>query len=118
MKRVLVLLSLAGTWVVFAQVSPAGAQSKSSSPAASSVRGKQIFAQKCSVCHNANSTDPKVGPGLKGLYKSGTFTTNGNKITDQSLRSWIEDGDAEMPAFNSVLSPKQISDVIAYLKTL
>ena len=31
-------------------------------------KGKDVFDQ-CSVCHNADSTDTKVGPGLKGLSR-------------------------------------------------
>ena len=33
-------------------------------------KGKEVFDQ-CSVCHNADSTETKVGPGLKGLFKHG-----------------------------------------------
>jgi cytochrome c2 len=32
-------------------------------------KGKEVFDQ-CSVCHNADSTETKVGPGLKGLFKT------------------------------------------------
>ncbi len=31
-------------------------------------KGKECFEQ-CSVCHNADSTETEVGPGLKGLFK-------------------------------------------------
>ena len=30
-------------------------------------KGKETF-QQCSVCHNADSTEKKMGPGLKGLF--------------------------------------------------
>jgi mono/diheme cytochrome c family protein len=43
---------------------------------------------------------------------------NGNKITDDSLKTWIENGDQLMPPFKEVLGPPQIKDVIAYVKTL
>ena len=81
-------------------------------------RGKDIFQQKCSVCHYDNSDQKKIGPGLKGLSKRGTFSVNGNKITDDSLRAWIENGDQLMPPFKDVLEAGQIKDVIAYVKTL
>jgi mono/diheme cytochrome c family protein len=86
--------------------------------AAAVKRGKDVFQQKCSVCHYDNSDQKKIGPGLKGLAKRGTFSVNGNKITDESLKTWIENGDQLMPPFKEVLEPGQIKDVIAYVKTL
>jgi len=80
-------------------------------------RGKSLFQQKCSVCHYDTSDQKKIGPGLKGLSKRGTFA-NGNKITDDSLKTWIENGDPLMPPFKDVLEAAQIKDVIAYVKTL
>jgi hypothetical protein len=65
-----------------------------------------------------NSEQKKIGPGLKGLSKRGTFSVNGNKITDESLKAWIENGDQLMPPFKDVLEAGQINDVIAYVKTL
>jgi len=64
------------------------------------------------------ATRKKIGPGLKGLSKRGTFSVNGNKITDESLKAWIENGDQLMPPFKDVLEAGQIKDVISYVKTL
>jgi cytochrome c len=93
---------------------PATAASAASQPAA----GKAVFDQKCMVCHNADSTDKKIGPGLKGLYARGTFTTSGNKITDESVTAFIQAGSGMMPPFKGVLEPAALQDVVAYLKTL
>jgi mono/diheme cytochrome c family protein len=86
--------------------------------AAAVARGKTLFQQKCSVCHYDTSDQKKIGPGLKGLSKRGTFAVNGNKITDDRLKTWIENGDQLMPPFKDVLEPGQVKDVIAYVKTL
>jgi cytochrome c len=86
--------------------------------AAAVARGKSLFQQKCAVCHYDTSDQKKIGPGLKGLNKRGTFTVNGNKVTDENLKTWIENGDQLMPPFKDVLEPGQIKDVIAYVKTL
>ena len=43
---------------------------------------------------------------------------NSNKVTDETLKTWIENGDTLMPPFKDVLDPAQIKDVIAYVKTL
>ena len=81
-------------------------------------RGKDLFQQKCSTCHYDTSDAKKIGPGLKGLNKRGTFTVNNNKVTDENLKSWIENGDSLMPPFKDVIDDNQIKDVIAYVKTL
>jgi cytochrome c2 len=86
--------------------------------AAAVARGKTIFQQKCTICHYDTSDQKKIGPGLKGIAKRGTFTVNGNKITDETLKTWIENGDALMPGLKDSLEASQIKDVIAYVKTL
>ncbi len=86
--------------------------------AAAAARGKEVFDKKCGVCHYADSDAKKIGPGLKGIGKRGTFTVNNNKVTDESLRTWIENGDTLMPPFKDVLDSAQIKDVVAYVKTL
>jgi len=85
---------------------------------ASAAKGKEIFEKKCALCHFAESDQQKIGPGLKGISKRGTFTVNGNKVTNESLKTWIENGDSLMPPFKEVLEPAQIKDVVAYVKTL
>ena len=81
-------------------------------------RGKDVFDKKCGLCHSADSDVKKIGPGLKGIFKRGTFTINTNKVTDQSLKLWIETGDALMQPFKDVLNANQIKDVVAYVRTL
>jgi mono/diheme cytochrome c family protein len=122
-KRTLITLGIAGLAVVgavFAQDPPAKAPAKKSAGAspAAAARGKEVFDKKCGVCHYADSDAKKIGPGLKGLSKRGTFTVNNNKVTDESLKTWIENGDTLMPPFKDVLEPPQIKDVITYVKTL
>src|SRR5437660_10648562 len=47
-------------------------------------KGKEVF-QHCGVCHNAHSTEKKMGPGLKGLF-SGEMMNNGKKPTGATVR--------------------------------
>lgn len=91
---------------------------KTGNNAAAVARGKTIFQQKCTVCHYDTSDQKKIGPGLKGISKRGTFTVNGSKITDETLKTWIENGDQLMPGLKDSLEAQQIKDVIAYVKTL
>jgi mono/diheme cytochrome c family protein len=113
--------ALAVSGALFAQNEhPAKTTKKSASGgnAAAAARGKALFDAKCSICHYADNDQKKIGPGLKGISKRGTFTVNNNKVTDESLKTWIENGDTLMPPFKDVLEPPQIKDVIAYVKTL
>jgi cytochrome c len=96
------------------KASPGGAGKNS----AAAERGKEIFEKKCAVCHYADSEAKKIGPGLKGISKRGTFTVNNNKVTDETLKTWIENGDTLMPPFKEVLEAPQIKDVVAYVRTL
>jgi mono/diheme cytochrome c family protein len=92
---------------------------KTPAPSGGSVsRGKAVFQEKCALCHYDTSDQKKIGPGLKGLNKRGTFSVNGNKITDENLKAWIENGDQLMPPFKEQLEPAQLKDVIAYVRTL
>ena len=70
------------------------------------------------ICSSKSPDHSVFTQTLKGLAKRGTFSVNGNKITDESLKAWIENGDQLMPPFKDVLEAGQIKDVIAYVKTL
>jgi cytochrome c2 len=123
-KRTYLLLgiaALATAGIVMAQDQPAKTSTKKTAAAGksgSATKGKDVFAEKCSVCHFADSDAKKIGPGLKGIGKRGTFTVNNNKVTDDALKTWIENGDSLMPPFKDVLDEQQIKDLIAYVKTL
>jgi mono/diheme cytochrome c family protein len=118
---VLGITVLAVSGAVFAQdpdAKPPAKKSTGGGSAAAAARGKDVFDKKCGVCHYADSDAKKIGPGLKGIGKRGTFSVNNNKVTDESLRTWIENGDNLMPPFKDVLDAGQIKDVVAYVKTL
>ena len=79
-------------------------------------KGKEVF-QQCAVCHNADSDEKKMGPGLKGLFKKDKLS-NGKKPTEANVRAQIDDGGNGMPAYKDMLSDQEKDDLIAYLKTL
>ena len=114
----LVLLAACAAVVTVSALAGQESSKKSGGNTAAVARGKTIFQQKCTVCHYDTSDQKKIGPGLKGISKRGTFTVNGNKITDESLKTWIENGDQLMPGLKDSLEAAQIKDVIAYVKTL
>ena len=79
--------------------------------------GKRLFNSKCAICHYRASPAKKIGPGLKGLFKRGTYA-DGKPVDDASLRAWIEKGGKDMPGFKDSLSAEQIRELVAYLKML
>src|SRR5687767_12202273 len=59
--------------------------------------GAKIFATNCAECHNADSKEPKEGPGLKGL-KDGRLPS-GDPATQEEILKLLEEGREEMPPF-------------------
>lgn len=79
-------------------------------------KGKETFEQ-CSVCHNVDTDEKKMGPSLKGLFKHEKLNS-GKKVTEENVKSVINNGGNGMPAYADMLSDDEKRDVIAYLKTL
>ena len=84
-------------------------------------KGKLLFDGKaepaCAVCHNATSTEKKMGPGLKGISQKAKFT-NGKKMSDAALKENILKGGGGMPGYEDTLKAADIANLVAYLKTL
>jgi len=79
-------------------------------------RGEGLFLQRCSLCHLPRKlkfgSPPVIGPSLSGQFKDAT--PDQLKI----LRGFILKGGPDMPGFQYGLEPKDVDDLIAYLKTL
>jgi cytochrome c len=110
-KSFVCLLTLAGSFLASALVFGAAKPGDAA-------KGKDTFSQSCDVCHNTDSTDVKVGPGLKGLFKKPNLQ-NKKKVSDATVMDLINKGSpAGMPAFEDQLSDQERANVLAYLKTL
>lgn len=79
-------------------------------------KGKETFEQ-CSGCHNADSTEKKMGPGLKGLFAKDTMA-GGVKPTYENVLHQINEGGNGMPGYKDLLSDQEKKDLMAYLQTL
>ncbi len=80
-------------------------------------KGKSTFDDNCSVCHNSDSTERKMGPGLKGLFKHEKLS-NGKAVNEANVTDVINGGGNGMPPFSDALSKTEKDDVIAFLKSL
>ena len=99
------------------------AQTKSAVPAPTAEklseqakRGEGLFLQRCSLCHLPRKlkfgSPAVIGPSLSGQFK--------DAAPDQMkiLRGFILKGGPDMPGFQYGLEPKEVDDLIDYLKTL
>jgi cytochrome c len=102
-------------WVVCATLA-AGSAALFAAGKGDAAKGKTVFEQ-CGVCHNADSTEKKMGPGLKGLFAKDKMS-NDKKPTEANVRAKIDEGGNGMPSYKDMLSDTEKDDLIAYLKTL
>jgi cytochrome c2 len=79
--------------------------------------GADLFQQNCSACHFSDSTADKIGPGLKGVFKQPKFPASGRPTTEKNFRSLLVQPLDSMPPFGH-LTEEEVSDLIAFLKTL
>ncbi len=78
--------------------------------------GKALFETKCGICHNTDSKDKKIGPGLQGI-KDGKLPS-GKDATYEVILENLNKGGGGMPAFEKLISDEEKCNVIAYVKTL
>jgi cytochrome c6 len=79
-------------------------------------KGQDTFKAKCAMCHGADgsaSTGMGKSMGLKPLGSPDV-----QKMSNAELTTVVTDGKGKMPAFKGKLTDAQISDVVAYVKTL
>lgn len=79
--------------------------------AADMFKGKQIYATNCAVCHGPTGISKM--PGAPNFARQ-----EGILKPDFTLLSTIRSGRNAMPAFQGMLSDRDILDVIAYIRTL
>jgi mono/diheme cytochrome c family protein len=81
-------------------------------------QGNELFDEQCSSCHNATSTERKMGPGLKLLFAKPKLESNGKPVNDANVLDKIDKGGNGMPPFKDMLEKDDKADLLAYLKTL
>ena len=107
-------LALAGLVVLVAGLGAGLAHGKADK--GDPAKGKELVEQ-CTVCHNTDSDEKKMGPALKGLYKRKTLQ-NGKAVNDANVLAQINNGGNGMPAYGDQLSADDKANILAYLHTL
>ena len=80
-------------------------------------QGAKLFAKKCSMCHNTDSTEAKVGPGLKDLFKNSQLPVSKKPVSDDSVVNQLQTPFDQMPPYPN-LTDEQVQSLLAYMKTL
>lgn len=79
--------------------------------------GEAVFNKSCSMCHYPDKTEPKVGPGLKGLFQKDQMSVSGWEVTDDNIRKQLTAPFDNMPAFPDQ-TEQEVQAIIAYLRSL
>jgi cytochrome c6 len=79
--------------------------------AADTIKGKRVYDMHCAVCHGPNGRASL--PGAPDLNRPEAMMR-----PDMTLLASIRSGKNVMPAFQGLLSDRDIMDVIAYVRTL
>jgi mono/diheme cytochrome c family protein len=85
--------------------------------AGNAAKGKELFEANCGVCHNSDSEERKMGPGLKGLTKRAKLV-NGEATSDATISALVNAGGNGMPGFADLLTTAEKADILAFLKSL
>ena len=118
-KSIVMVLALAVSLAIsgsFAQKAKGKGDKKAKAPAGDVAKGKDLFEGKCIVCHNTDSNDKKIGPGLKGA-KDGKLPS-GKDANYKVILEVVDAGGGGMPAYKELLTDEEKNDVIAYVLTL
>ena len=79
--------------------------------------GADLFAESCVMCHYTDSTETKVGPGLKGLFQREALPASEKPVTAEAIADQLKTPYENMPAFPD-LTEEEVAALVAYLKTL
>lgn len=80
-------------------------------------KGKELYEDKCTFCHDPLSNKILTGPGHKDILKNPLLPVSGKPATPENIAAQIRTPFRDMPSF-SYLSGDEIQGLIAYLNTL
>lgn len=80
-------------------------------------KGKELYEDKCTFCHDPHSNKTLTGPGHKGILKNPLLPASMKPATPENIAAQIRSPFKDMPSF-SYLSGDEVQHIIAYLNTL
>lgn len=80
-------------------------------------QGSVLYAESCAMCHYSDSTETKIGPGLKNLFQNERLPVSQKPVSTAAVADQLKHPFDRMPAFPD-LTDEQVEALVAYLKTL
>lgn len=102
--------------ILFAQSGTPAAKPGAAKLSQQEIRGEGMFLEHCALCHlpvkEKSKSTPSYGPPLRGIFRAD------DPDVQDMLREIILKGSDRMPVWQYALAPKEIDDLIAYLKVM
>jgi len=80
-------------------------------------KGRELYDDKCTFCHDPFSNKALTGPGHKGILKNPHLPVSGKPAIPENISAQLRTPFRDMPSF-SYLSGDEVQQIIAYLNTL
>jgi mono/diheme cytochrome c family protein len=87
--------------------------------------GEELFNAHCWNCHDKKtvelSSEPGQGPGMKDYVRRSPHQAmdgTSHEHSDEFISNFIRNGSKNMPPQGHYLSPEDVGDLVAYIKTL
>ena len=80
-------------------------------------KGKELYASKCTFCHDPFSTTTLTGPGHKAILKNHLLPVSKKTASPESVANQLRTPYKDMPSF-SYLTDDEVQSIVAYLNTL
>lgn len=81
-------------------------------------KGKKVYTDKCVGCHGEKGKGDGIGAGMLSK-KPADYTDKKamSKLTDEDMKKTVKQGKAPMPSWGTILTDREIDDVVAYIRT-
>jgi mono/diheme cytochrome c family protein len=90
--------------------------------AGDAAKGKTVFEDNCAFCHNADSNEANIGPGLKDLFKWPPHKlsdgTEHKEHTVEIIKNQVVNGGGGMGPMGDKVQGADLDNLLAYLQTL
>src|SRR5687768_8146935 len=117
-----VLSAIMGIGAATVLMSPPSHAAGEPQAAGDAVKGKVIFNDNCAFCHNEESSEAGVGPGLKDLFKWPAHKlsdgTDHAEHTVDIIKKQVTEGGGGMAPMGENVKGQDLEDLVAYLQTL
>ena len=81
--------------------------------------GQALYKKRCAVCHGQGGAgDGPMGKFLKPPPPSFADASRMGGVSDEQLTKVISEGKGRMPSYSGQLSPDDVQNVLAYIRSL